>query len=112
MTPPQLEPAETADIFAYLIAVRYTAAGEPRKGRAVAAAKGCLGCHGVRGDGAKRAVDLASTRSAATPAGALAALWNHGFIGAAPGAPDRGVRATMTGDEMADLVAFLQSVAP
>jgi mono/diheme cytochrome c family protein len=112
MTAPQLEPAEAADIFAYLIAVRYTAAGDPRKGRAVASTKGCLGCHSVRGEGAKGAVDLARTRRAATPAGALAALWNHSFIGAAPGAHDRGVSAAMTGDEMADLVAFLQSVAP
>lgn len=108
VAPPQMTPAEAADIFAYLASVRYTAAGEAGKGLAVATAKGCLGCHAVHGEGGKTAGDLARARGAATPAGALAALWNHSFIGAAPAA-GRAPSATMTGDELADLIAFLQS---
>ncbi len=109
VVPPPLGPAEAADILAYLHSVRYAAAGEPRKGLAVATAKGCLGCHAFRGEGGKAAGDLAAARSAGTPAGALAALWNHSFIGAAPGAGGRAPSAQISGDEMADLIAFLQS---
>lgn len=109
VAPPQLHPAEVADILAYLSSVRYAAGGEPRKGLAVATAKGCLGCHTVRGEGGKTGGDLAGARSAATPAGALAALWNHSFIGAAPSTRGRAPWATMTGDDLADLIAFLQS---
>ena len=109
VAPPQLHPAEVADILAYLYSVRYTAGGESRKGLAVATAKGCLGCHSVRGEGGKTAGDLARARSAVTPGGALAALWNHTFIGAASSASGRAPWATMTGDELADLIAFLAS---
>jgi mono/diheme cytochrome c family protein len=99
---PLLRPGEMADILAYLAAVRYTAgAGDARRGLAIAGAKGCLGCHA--------AADLGRSREVETPGGALAALWNHSFLGEPRAGVARAAWAPMTGDEMADLMAFLQS---
>jgi mono/diheme cytochrome c family protein len=108
---PQLKAEEMADIVAYLYAVRYFGgAGDPRRGTLVAANKGCLACHGLHGERGKPASDLAQARGLASPAGVLAALWNHAFI-AEPAA--RGKVASWSEirpDEMADLTAFLQSL--
>ena len=100
---PQLQAGEVADILAFLYSVRYLGpAGDPRRGAAVADAKGCVACHAT----GKRAGDFRRSRGLESPA-ILAALWNHGFIGdptlrTAPWAP-------MTAGEMLDLIAFLQS---
>jgi len=107
---PELRPAEMADIVAYLYSVRYLGgAGDPRKGLAVATAKGCLACHSVRGEGGAVAPDLRRGRGAETAAGALAALWNHSFIGEVQPPRGRAPWSEMTAAEMADLIAFLQS---
>ncbi|HEU5320255.1 MAG TPA: cytochrome c, partial [Methylomirabilota bacterium] len=107
---PQLRPGEMADILAYLYSVRYLATpGDPRKGEAVARAKGCLGCHALDGGGGKTAGDLARARGVDSPAGALAGLWNHAFLDEPRPARDRRPWAEMTGEETADLMAFLAS---
>jgi mono/diheme cytochrome c family protein len=100
---PQLQPGEAADILAFLYSVRYIGpSGDPRRGAAVADAKGCVACHAS----GKRAGDFRRARGLESPA-ILAALWNHSFISdptvrSAPWAP-------MTDAEMLDLIAFLQS---
>jgi mono/diheme cytochrome c family protein len=108
---PQIRPEEMADIVAYLYASRYFAqAGDSRKGVALAAAKGCLGCHGLFGERGKVASDLARSTSLGSPAAVTSALWNHAFI--ADVRPDR-ARAPwpeFRSDEMADLVAYLMSL--
>jgi cytochrome c2 len=101
---PQLQAAEMADILAYLYSVRYIGpSGDPRRGAAIADAKGCLGCHGA----GKRAGDFARVRGLEAPA-MLAALWNHSFIGDTPERRERVAWAPMTEAEMLDLIAFLQ----
>jgi hypothetical protein len=108
---PELRPAEMADIVAYLYSVRYFAqAGDPKKGAAVATHRGCLGCHGLHGERGKPAVDLARATGIETPAGIMAALWNHGFIADPRPEAQRTQWAEITPDEMADLMAFLQSL--
>ena len=105
---PRLRADEMADIVGYLYSVRYMGpTGDPRKGLAVATAKGCLGCHGLGRPG-PAAGDLTSARDADTPGGALSTLWNHSFIAQA-GGPVRGSFVKMTGDDVADLVAYLRS---
>jgi mono/diheme cytochrome c family protein len=107
---PALRPSEMADIVGYLIFVRQTAQpGEADRGLAVAKAKGCLGCHAIRGERGKPASDLGEARSADTLGGALSALWNHAFLTDAGGTGARAAWAPMTGEEMAHLVAFLQA---
>ena len=108
---PQLRPEEMADLVAYLYAVGYFApGGDPKNGAAVATAKGCLGCHGLYGERGKVAGDLAQAKSLDSPAAVFAALWNHSFIKDSRPERARSAWPEFSGTEMADLVAFLQSL--
>ncbi len=108
---PQLRPEEMTDLVGYLYSIKYFAqSGDPQRGRGLLRDKGCLGCHSLNGRGARTAADIAEARSFHTPAAAAAALWNHpppddeavGQVGTWP---------VFTAGEMADLVAFLESLA-
>jgi mono/diheme cytochrome c family protein len=108
---PTIRPEEMADIVAYLYSVRYFAqAGDPKKGGAVATYKGCLSCHGLYGERGRVAVDLSKARGLDSPAGVMAGLWNHSFITDPRPERDRAAWAEVRADEMADLIAFLQSL--
>jgi mono/diheme cytochrome c family protein len=108
---PQLKPEEMADIVAYLYSVGYfSQAGDPKKGAEVAAAKGCLGCHGLYGERGKVASDLARARGLDSPGAVLAALWNHAFVKDPRPAGARTPWPELRAEEMADLVAYLQSL--
>jgi mono/diheme cytochrome c family protein len=103
-----LEPGEMADILAYLYALRYVGPrADPRRGVLVAADKGCLGCHALGAERGKVASDLKRSKRLDTPASILGALWNHAFLDTAS-TPARW--APMTGDELADLMVYLQSL--
>ncbi|MBI4635785.1 MAG: c-type cytochrome [Candidatus Rokubacteria bacterium] len=109
---PQLQPQEMADIVALLYSVNYFApAGDPKNGTRVAADKGCLGCHGLYGERGKPAGDLSRAKDVESPAGVLAALWNHSFIGDARPERERRPWPEIRPAEMADLVAYLRSLA-
>lgn len=111
ITPPTLRPDEMADIVAYLYSVRYfRSAGRPREGVLVAVNKGCLDCHGLYGERGKSASDLDRARDVDTPAGALAALWNHSFIDDPRPERERRPWPTLSATEMADLMAYLRSL--
>jgi mono/diheme cytochrome c family protein len=111
VTVPRLSPQTMADIVAYLYSVRYFAdAGDPRRGVIVAQQKGCFNCHGLYGERGKPASDLAAARGIGTPAGVLAALWNHSFVAAGRAAQPPAPSASLTAREMADLVAYLRSL--
>jgi mono/diheme cytochrome c family protein len=108
---PQLRAEEMADLVAYLYSVRYfTGAGDPRKGRELAATKGCLTCHTVSGQGGKVAGDLARVKTLDAPAAAISALWNHAFIMGQWPERQKVSWPRFTPEEMADLVAFLQGL--
>jgi mono/diheme cytochrome c family protein len=109
---PTLRPDEMADIVAYLYSVRYfRQSGRPREGVIVAVNKGCLDCHGLYGEKGKTASDLDQARGVETPAGALAALWNHSFIDDPRPERERRPWSTLRADEIADLMAYLRSTA-
>jgi len=111
VTRPRLSPQTMADIVAYLYSVRYFAdAGSPRNGVIVAQQKGCFNCHGLYGERGKPASDLAAAKGVGTPAGALAALWNHSFVSAGRAGNAPAIVPTFTAREMADLVAYLRSL--
>ena len=104
-----LEPREMADILAYLYALRYVGpGGDPRRGVLVAAEKGCLGCHALGAERGKPASDLTRSKRLDTPASILGALWNHAFLERPASTPARW--APMTGEQLADLMVYLQSL--
>ncbi len=105
---PEVKPEEMADIVAYLYSVGYFAqSGDPKKGAAVADAKGCFGCHGVQGERGRTASDLAQAKDLDSPAAVLSALWNHVWV--KDPRPEKAPWPQLRPEEMADLVAFLQS---
>lgn len=107
---PQLTPEQMADLVAYLYSVRYFAGGSVQQGYAVASQKGCLNCHALRGERGKPASDLARGKELSSPAAVLAALWNHAVVTPTVA----GKKADWPGfkpQEMADLIAMLQSVS-
>jgi mono/diheme cytochrome c family protein len=110
ITIPQLRPEEMADLVAYLYSVRYFAGGNVQQGYAVATQKGCFNCHAVRGERGKPASDLAKTKGLDSPAGVLAALWNHAVVTPTI-AGKKADWPIFKPEEMADLVAMLQSVS-
>jgi cytochrome c2 len=107
---PRLQAGEMADLVAYLYAVRYLAEpGDPRKGRELVTAKGCLGCHSLRGTGGKVGPDLAKVKGLDSAAAVIAALWNHGFTMAERAERRQVAWPRFRPEEMAHLVAFLQA---
>jgi len=108
---PQLRADEMADLVAYLYSVQYFAQpGDLGKGREALSGKGCLGCHSLSGQGGKSASDLARVKRLDSPPAVISALWNHSFI-MQERTERQGVRwAELSSEEMANLVAFLQSL--
>lgn len=108
---PRVQAREMADLVAYLYAVRYLAEpGDSRKGRELAMAKGCLGCHSLEGAGGKVGPDLAKVKGLDSPAAVVAALWNHGFNMAERAEHRQVAWPRFQPEEMAHLVAFLRSL--
>jgi mono/diheme cytochrome c family protein len=71
---PRLEPAEMADLVAYLASLQYLGEeGSAERGAARVTSSGCRRCHSPAGP----APDLSGARGVDTPGGVLAALWNH-----------------------------------
>lgn len=107
---PQLSPEQMADIVAYLYSVRYFASGNVQQGYAVASQKGCLNCHALRGERGKTASDLTKAKGLDSPPAVLAALWNHTLV--TPTVSGKRLDwPGFTPQEMADLIAMLQSVS-
>lgn len=107
---PQLTPEQMADIVAYLYSVRYFASGNVQQGYAVASQKGCLNCHALRGERGKIASDLTKAKGLDSPPAVLAALWNHTLV--TPTVAGKKLDwPGFTPQEMADLIAMLQSVS-
>jgi mono/diheme cytochrome c family protein len=99
-----------ADLVAYLYSVRYFAeSGDPAGGRRLVADKGCLGCHSLDGAGGRVAGDLARVKGLDAPGTVIAALWNHSFIMEHRAERRKVSLPKLRPEEMADLVAFLQS---
>lgn len=108
---PQLRPDEMADLVAYLYSVRYFAEpGNVRNGWIVATGKGCLVCHAVAGERGKPASDLSRAKGLESPAGVIAALWNHAVVTAPTPAGRKAAWPEFRPEEMADLVSMLQSL--
>jgi mono/diheme cytochrome c family protein len=107
---PRLEAEDMADIVAYLYSVQYFARpGDARKGRELAAQKGCFACHAVGGE--KHAPDLARVRGLDSPATVVAAMWNHSFVTESRVQGQKRLWPHFTPEEMANLAAYLQTLS-
>jgi mono/diheme cytochrome c family protein len=101
---PALNAAEMADIVAYLRAFQYFGGpGNVARGRQLLADKQCIKCHASLSD-------LAPKKGLDSPAGVIAALWNHG--GETMGRfQERNIPwPQLNADEMTHLMAFFEQM--
>jgi mono/diheme cytochrome c family protein len=110
---PQLRAEEMADIVAYLYSVQYFARrGDPGRGEGLARAKGCLTCHSTGGTGGAVAPDFKKIVGLDQPAIVVSAMWNHASAMEKKMAQMSLKWPVLKGDEMADIVTFIQRQGP
>jgi mono/diheme cytochrome c family protein len=107
---PSLEREEMAAVIAYL----YSLALEDEPGDAVSGAskvqdKRCTTCHAVAGVGGDLAEDLTAARGFESPTAMIAAMWNHASDMADYGRERRIRWPNLSGDDIADIYAFVRS---
>jgi mono/diheme cytochrome c family protein len=109
---PRLTGQEMADISAYLYTVYYfdPAAGRAGRGRDLVQRKGCLSCHSIYRKGAGTASDLAIDNVVGTPAGQVAAMWNHGRYMETVARRQAAALPRLSGQEMADIATYLAAL--
>jgi mono/diheme cytochrome c family protein len=101
-----------ADITAYLYAAYYfeSAAGRAGRGRQLVQQKGCLTCHSIYRKGGNIASDLAIDNVVSTPAGQVAAMWNHARYMDTEARRQSTTLPPLTGQELADISAYLAAL--
>jgi mono/diheme cytochrome c family protein len=110
---PQLRAEEMADVVAYLYSVQYFARpGNAGRGEALARTKGCLGCHSINSKGGQVAPDFKKMRGLDQPVTIVSAMWNHASTMEEKMTQMSLKWPAVKGEEMADLVTFIQSLEP
>lgn len=105
---PEFKGDEYTHLLAYLHSLEVL--GDPEKGKLVFERKGCARCHAINGEGGKIGPELAQTSHPHPPIELVGMMWNHSptmtALMQAMGIP----RPTFQGNEMADLLAYLNAV--
>ncbi len=100
-----------ADLIAYLYFVEYyDESGNPLRGKEVFAQKGCLNCHQLEGKGEAIGPDLSRSELLTSPIAFSATMWNHASVMEGWFVEHQLPWPIFTGNEMADLVKYLQSM--
>src|SRR5271167_853409 len=105
---PQLNSQEMADILAFLYqASSMDRAGDPIAGQRVFNEKGCVSCHSVGGTGGKAAPELSGIAAGGDSNAWTRAMLNHAGSMIAPITSTIGQWPQFTGNEMNDLIAYV-----
>lgn len=111
--PPRLQPREAGDLVAFLYAVDYFGTtGDRETGERLFREKGCIECHQVGGVGGVVGPELDFLGRYSSPIQVAAAMWSHGPAMTAEFRNQGIERPRFTGDELADIIAFLESTTP
>lgn len=103
---PEFKGEEMAHIVAYLHSPEVV--GDPEKGRQLFTSKGCVKCHSIWGEGGKIGPDLGD--ESYPPVTMLGQMWNQSPTMTAIMKGMGMERPTFSGNEIADLLAYLQQV--
>jgi len=113
---PTFEGTEMMDLLEYIKLnakagkeTAFITPGSPREGKRVFAAKGCIKCHAIRGEGGKEAADLGERAKTfyKSLTQIASSMWNKGpTVLAKMGQTQLGI-PKFTPKEMADLIAYL-----
>ena len=110
---PHLDTQQMADILAFLYqAGNADPAGDPKAGERVFNEKTCVRCHSVRGTGGKRGPELSKVASGRGSAEWTRTMWNHSQSMMKPISSATGTWPQFTGNEMNDLIAYVNSGHP
>jgi cytochrome c2 len=113
---PEFKGTETMDLLEYIRTnargpkeVAYLTPGNPRQGRQVFIAKGCVKCHAVRGEGGKEGEDLGVKGKMfyQSLTQVASSMWNKGPTVLAKMAATQSGIPKFTPGEMADLLTYL-----
>lgn len=108
---PTLSGQDFANLLAYFYVSRYfDETGDRRRGQELLQAKGCLGCHTIRGKGGTGGGDFAKSGLVGTPASLVAGMWNHGRYMEALADKRHVAWPTVTGKELGDIATYLGSL--
>ncbi len=89
----------------------YIEPGSPRRGRDLFTSKQCVACHAIGGIGGRGGPDLARPTELKRPVSEIAGLmWNHSQAMSVEFQRRRIPRVTFSGQEMADILAYLYFV--
>lgn len=105
---PEFRGDEMAHLLAYLHSLEVV--GDPEKGKQLFVSKGCVQCHAIRGEGGKIGPDLGATTHPHPTFELVGAMWNHAPTMTAIMQGMGIERPIPEGNEMADLLAYLQQV--
>ena len=115
ITRPSLEGKDLLDIIAYVVAAARDGGGDtqqvipgtPERGRVLFAEKKCASCHAVAGVGGKVGPDLGRAGHHISLTAFAARMWNHAPKMLAKMQELKIEAPTLTGQDMADVVAYL-----
>ncbi len=109
---PHFTEREMSDIVTYLFFIQYVEApGDPAAGRRLFAEKGCNSCHATAEGGESQGPRITEMEAFRTPAAVIAAMWNHASEMERMTWEKNIIWPTVQGPEMANLIAYLLSVA-
>lgn len=111
---PRFQGKEMVDLLAYIRQAgprpkqqEYMPPGDPARGEALFAQKGCQGCHAILGQGGKIAPDLGRQELHFSATQLAGIMWNHGREMWEKMKQRQMAKPTFKDREMADLVAYL-----
>lgn len=105
---PDFKGDEMTHLLAYLHSLEVV--GDVERGRAVFQQKGCSKCHAINGEGGKFGPALAPTSHPHPPIELVGMMWNHSPTMSAMMSALKVPRPVFEGNEMADLLAYLNFV--
>ena len=108
---PQLTSEQASDLFAYFFAARYfEKPGDAARGRQVFVSKHCAECHNLTGAPSGGAPPVTAWQSLGDPILLAEGMWNHSANMSAAMERKRVSWPHMTGQEMTDLLVYLQNL--
>jgi len=108
---PRLEGKEMADLIAYLYFLKFAdEPGNAGSGKKIFTAKGCAQCHGPEGRGGEIGPDLRKAHAVSSSVNLARIMWNHAPIMEELITEKAMKWPELTGQEMRDLYAFLQTI--
>jgi hypothetical protein len=109
---PVFLPEEMADLISYLYFIQfYHEEGDPREGKRLFREKVCILCHALEGEGENIGPDLSESEAQLSQIYLATAMWNHANVMKNMLAEKDSAWPRFSGNEMQDLVSYIQDVS-